>query len=99
MTRTKGKFERLEQVFARSLVGVDQEALDDVCAGILDIPDSYRAIFEETLPKFEHLSAESYGELLDELIALRFDFEHIRSHAEDAVAGLEKIILAFQDKE
>lgn len=99
MVRIKGNLERLEQAFASKLAGVDEEALGDVCAGILDIPDSYQAIFEETLPKFKSLSAESSAELLDELFALRFDFEHIRSHAEDAVAGLDRIIRVFQEKQ
>ena len=99
MAKVKSKVEKLEEFFASKLQGVEDEALGDVCAGILDIPDSFRTIFEETLPKFKHISPTDYSNLLEDLTTLRFEFEHIRAHAEDAVAGLDKLILLLQEKE
>ncbi len=99
MVSQKTKIEKLEELFARKLEGLDAAALGDVCAGILDIPDAYRKIFDERLPKLKQLLPTDYGELLDELISLRFEFEHMKNHAQDAVSGLDKLILLLQGKE
>ncbi|GEM_PF-3441561 len=99
MPKTKTKIEKLEELFANKLSGIDEEALGEVCAGILDVPDSFRTIFEETLPKFERLDSTAHSDLLEELTTLRFEFEHMREHAEAAVAGLDRLILILQEKE
>lgn len=99
MPRVKTKAEKLEELFASKFEGIDDEALGDVCAGILGIPDSYRTIFEATLPRFKDIPQEAYSDLLEELTTLRFEFEHMRTHAEDAVSGLDKLIILLQEKE
>lgn len=99
MPKLKTRAEKLEEVFAGAFRDVNQDAVGDVCAGILDIPDSYHSIFEEILPRLRNVSPLTYNRLLDDLFELRSHFEHIRSHAESAVAGVDRLILELQDKE
>lgn len=92
MARGLANIRKLELQFAEKLANVDDEALEEVCAGILDIPDSYRAIFEAGLPKLNHLAPEDISALLDELTEMRSHFEHIRWHSEAVTSGLDKLI-------
>lgn len=99
MVKRADKIRKLELRFAEKLASLDDEALGDVCAGILDIPDSYRAIFDFGLPRLETMRPDEIGPLLDELTELRSHFEHIRWHAEAATGGLDRLIELLGSRE
>lgn len=62
--------------------------LASIAAALSDIGDSFFRIRDELVPGMLALEPESSDQSLESTVELRIEMEHVRSHAEAAVAAL-----------
>lgn len=81
----------LANAFARRFDLGKEIELGATYAAILDILDATAALYNEDLPRIAKLKGASPDDLLEELVDLRMELEHLRDHADDALAEIEGI--------
>lgn len=89
------KWSSLFRRTASTLKVLSEERLVPLDAAVIDIDAAVRKISSEILPTIDKMSAErvtEMGDLLDLLMDLKVEFEHIQNHLAEALPALDDLL-------